>query len=116
MNNYEAMFIVNPNLSEDEKNNLLAQLGEVMVKNNGEVVNAAVWSERRKLCYPIKKIYEGIYFLINFKSAADVVAKLKKQYKLNENILRVMIVKSLEFSKIVPLIPTSVFVEREKGY
>ncbi len=93
MNNYEAMFIVNPNLGEDEKNNLWTQLNDAIIKNKGEVTTSEVWSEKRKLCYPIKKYHEGIYYLVNFKSASGAIARLKNQYKLNENVIRAMIVK-----------------------
>ena len=63
MAKYEAMVIVNPNLNEEQKKEISAHVSDVIVKNQGEVVNLTVWSERRKLAYPMKKFQEGIYYL-----------------------------------------------------
>lgn len=91
MHKYEAMFIVKPSLSEDEKKILFSQLSDVIVKNSGEVSKASIWSERKKLYFPIKKSDEGIYYLVNFSLPAEAVTKIMQAYKLNENILRVLI-------------------------
>jgi len=91
MKNYEAMFIVRPDLAEDERKTLLSQMGEAVTKNNGSVTQTSVWAERRKLSFPIKKHHEGTYYLVNFTVSPDAIAKLTHAYKLNENILRVLI-------------------------
>lgn len=93
MNNYEAMFILNPNLSEEQKKELSAQLNEAITKNQGEVISSSEWSEKRKLSYPIKKFHEGIYYLITFKINPNAIVKLKQILKLNENIIRLLITK-----------------------
>lgn len=93
MNKYEAMFIVKPDLSDADKKLLFSQISDVVVKNNGNVSQANIWSEKRKLYFSIKKYREGIYYLMNFTIAPDAIIKLKQIYKLNENILRVLITK-----------------------
>ena len=91
---YEVMFILRPNLNEEQKKELYAQLGEAITKNNGEIVNANVWSQEKKLSYPIKKFHEGIYYLIIFRADPGAIQKLKQIYKLNENIIRLLLTKS----------------------
>jgi len=93
MNKYEAMFVINVNLSEDERKTLFNQINDVIAKHNGQVLSASVWSEKRKLCFAIKKNLEGVYYLVNFRILPDAVAKINHIYKLNENILRVLITK-----------------------
>lgn len=93
MNKYEAMFIIKPDLSEDEKKTLFNQINDTVVKNNGNVSQASIWSEKRKLCFTIKKYQEGIYYLMNFSVVPQVISKIRQAYKLNENILRVLITK-----------------------
>lgn len=93
MNDYEAMFIVRPELNEEEKKELYAQLNDTITKSQGEILSSGVWSEKRKLCYPIKKAQEGIYYLVTFKIAPGAILKLKQTFRLNENIIRVLIVK-----------------------
>ncbi len=91
MNKYEAMFITKPELSEEERKTLFAQIQDAVIKNNGQVSQAAVWGERRKLIFPIKKSTEGVYYLMNFNIAPDAISKIREIYKLNENILRLLI-------------------------
>lgn len=94
MNKYEAMFIVKPELNAEEKKTLFSQIADIIVKNNGKVSDANIWSEKRKLCFPIRKHDEGSYYLVNFNLEASAITKIKYAFKLNENILRVMILKS----------------------
>ena len=93
MNKYEAMFIVKPDLSEEERKSLFGQINDVVAKNNGKVIESSVWSEKRKLIFPIKKYREGVYYLLNFSLAPLIVKEIIHTYNLNENILRVLITK-----------------------
>lgn len=93
MKKYEAMFIVKPDLADTDKKALFNQLNDSILKNGGSVTQASVWSEKRKLCFPIKKHQEGVYYLINFSVGPDAPTKLTQAYKLNENILRVLITR-----------------------
>ncbi len=93
MNKYEAMFIIKPDLSEEDRKALFAQIQEAVVKNKGEITNSAVWSERRKLTFPLKKQQEGVYYLVNFNAPSEAITKLKYAFKLNEQILRVLILR-----------------------
>jgi len=93
MNRYEAMFIVKPELSEEERKALFNQLHDAVTKNHGTVSQGAVWSEKRKLYFPIKKHHEGVYYLMNFSSPGPAIKEMNHIYGLNENILRVLISK-----------------------
>lgn len=93
MQNYEAMFIVKPELGDTDKKTLFNQINDSVLKNNGTVSQGNVWAERRKLYFSIKKYNEGVYYLMNFTISTDMITKLKGIYKLNENILRVLITR-----------------------
>jgi small subunit ribosomal protein S6 len=92
MKKYEALFIVKPDLSDDERKALFVQLGEAITKKKGVVVNAGVWGEKRKLYFPLKRYREGLYYLINFEAAPLTIDEIRHAYRLNENILRVLII------------------------
>ncbi|MBU4345725.1 MAG: 30S ribosomal protein S6 [Candidatus Omnitrophica bacterium] len=94
MRKYEAMFIIKPELSPEEKKGLFDQISDVIVKNKGNVSQAGIWSEKKKLYFSIKKCQEGVYYLVNF-SLTDpaLISELKRLYELNENILRVLITR-----------------------
>jgi len=91
MNKYEAMFIVRPDLSEEDKKALFNFIGEAVTKHEGMISNSAVWAERRKLFFPIKKQLEGVYYLLNFTLPPKAVKDITHAYGLNENILRVLV-------------------------
>lgn len=94
MNKYEAMFIVKPDLSEEQRKGLFAQISDAVAKNNGKVIDGSVWSEKRKLFFPLKKYREGVYYLMNFSLDPLMVQEIRHAYKLNENILRVLITRA----------------------
>jgi len=91
MNKYEAMLIIKPDLSEEEKKNLLSQITDAVTKYQGKVIDSAIWAERRKLYFPIKRQHDGTYYLVNFSAPPLSIKDLRNAYRLNENILRVLI-------------------------
>jgi small subunit ribosomal protein S6 len=93
MNKYEAMFIIKPDSPDADKKALFSQIAEAITKNSGNLSAANIWSEKRKLYFSIKKHREGVYYLVNFTAPAEAIEKIRHVYKLNENILRVLITR-----------------------
>jgi small subunit ribosomal protein S6 len=91
MHKYEGMFIFKPDLTEDQRKALVAQVGEVISKNGGKMGIMDIWSERRKMTFRIKKLDEGVYYLARFELPPEAIGKVKYAFKLNESILRVMV-------------------------
>lgn len=93
MTSYEAMLIFKPNLKEDQQKALLTELENVLKGEQAKVGNTQLFG-KRQLAYEINKCKEGLYYLMNFSTQMGApVSKLKQAAKLNENILRVLIVK-----------------------
>ena len=90
MNKYEAMVIVKPDLSDEDKKALFKQIDDAIIKHEGQISQSGVWAERRKLCFPINKFGEAIYYLAAFTAPSLAVKEIRHTYKLNENILRVL--------------------------
>ncbi|MFA4888353.1 MAG: 30S ribosomal protein S6 [Candidatus Omnitrophota bacterium] len=93
MHKYEAVVIVKPDLTEEEKKSLFAQIHDMIIKHKGEIISGAVWQERRKLTFPIKKCLEGIYYLVSFSSDPLAVKDIRQAFSLNEAILRTLFTK-----------------------
>jgi small subunit ribosomal protein S6 len=93
MNKYEAMFIVKSGLPEEERKNLFNQVGDAITKRDGTVLSGAVWAEKKKLLFRIKKQLDGLYYLVIFNAPGSAVQDINQAYKLNENILRVLITR-----------------------
>jgi small subunit ribosomal protein S6 len=91
MRKYEAMFIIKPDLSEEERKALFNQISDAITKTDGSVLQSSIWLEKRKLFFPMKKYREATYYLLNFTLNPDAVSKIRHAYSLNENILRVLI-------------------------
>ncbi len=100
MNKYEAMFIIKPDLKEEEKQAVTKAIKDQVTRHQGVVVADQMWAERRRLAFDIfpsgggMRYREGMYYLVNFESAPSVITTLKAQYGLNENILRFLILRA----------------------
>jgi len=88
--NYELVYVVKPNSDEEVREAILNKVKEV-VATDGEIVKVDTWGTK-KLAYPIAKFTEGFYVLVNFKSAVDVPKEIDRNLKINENVIRHMIV------------------------
>ena len=92
MNNYEGIFIVKPDLSEEDVKNAYKVIGECITKNSGSVKKEEGWG-KKALAYPVKKFKEGYYYKIDFSAPPSSITKLEAAYKLDPVILRVMITR-----------------------
>ena len=90
MKNYELVYVVRPNAEDEVKEAVLIKKQEV-ISANGEVEKVDTWGNR-KLAYQIAKFSEGFYVLVNFKASADLPKELDRNLKINENVIRHMIV------------------------
>ena len=91
MNSYEVLYIVKPDMEEEARAALISKFSELVTNIGGEVENIDEWGSR-KLAYAINYITEGYYVLMNFKAKSDFPAELDRLMRINENIMRNMIV------------------------
>lgn len=89
---YELMVIFTPELEEEVLEKEVKKIKESITSKDGEISKVDNWG-KRKLSYEIKKKKEGIYVIINFTLPSSEVLNFKNILKLNENILRFMIIK-----------------------
>ena len=92
MNNYEGIFIIKHELSEEDVKKVFASVSESVIKSGGAVKKEENWG-KRQLIYPIKKAKEGYYYKLDFTAPSQAITILEGIYKLNPEILRVMITK-----------------------
>lgn len=90
---YELMLILDAHLPKEEKEAIVKGVNEVVIKSEGKVINTQVWFEKQKFTFEIKKKTEGTYYLINFTSEKPAVAKIKAHLRLNEKVLRSLILE-----------------------
>ena len=88
--NYEAIYILNPALTEEQTAAMVAKFKGV-VEANGTVTEVDEWGKRR-LAYPINDLMEGYYVLMTFTAAAAIPAELDRIFRITEGVMRSMIV------------------------
>ena len=89
---YEATYIVDPNLAEENHNALVEKMAETVRERGGEVIDVKNMG-RRRMTHEIASKLEGIYICMRFDSTAEVEAELTRQLKLAEEVLRGLIIR-----------------------
>jgi small subunit ribosomal protein S6 len=92
MKTYEVMFIVVPNIPDEEIDRINGQLEAVVKGMQGEVVSVEKIG-KRKLAYRVGKFEEGYYVLFNIKATGDVVKEFERRLKVTDSVLRYISVR-----------------------
>ncbi|TAD99505.1 MAG: 30S ribosomal protein S6 [Bacteroidetes bacterium] len=86
--NYEAVFILNPILSDAQVKETVDKFKEVVTSHsNGDLYHEENWG-LRKLAYPIQHKSTGYYILFEFKAQTTVVNVLETAFKRDERVMR----------------------------
>ena len=86
---YECMYILNPNLSEEE-NAAIVEKFKALVEANGTLDEMEEMG-KRKLAYEINYISEGYYVLVKFTSGPDFPAEFDRVLGITDGVMRSMI-------------------------
>jgi len=89
---YEMMFILNPELGEEEIEAALDRLQNIIHQGGGEITNLDKWGKRR-LAYEVRKFREGFYVLLNFRSPSAIAAEVERVVKISDNIIRYLLIR-----------------------
>ncbi len=92
MNKYEVLYIVSPDLSDEERNAVIEKFKTYIESNGGSISGVDNWG-LKTLAYPIKFKKEGHYVLMNYTASANTSIAMGKLMLINEGILRHIIVK-----------------------
>jgi len=90
---YEALYIVHPELQDEEVTTITEKYKEVVEGQGGEVDSVNRW-EKRRLAYQVKGQREGIYILMTFKGEQSPVVELDRVFKISEDVMRHLIVRT----------------------
>ena len=94
MRHYETMYIVDPDISDEDIDGVVEKYKKVVTDAGGVVTEAGKWEKgRRQLAYEINKKREGIYILMLFEAEADVPKELDRIFKINDEIMRHLIIR-----------------------
>ena len=92
MRSYELIFIVHPEVDEDDFTAVVERVTGLVERNSGEVTEVNIWGLRR-LAYPIQDQWEGQYVLMQLGLEPQGVAGLERDLVLVEQIIRHLTVR-----------------------
>ncbi len=91
MRSYETTFVMTPTLDTEGFQAELEKVKELIGSHGGSITAEKEWG-RRRLAYPIQGHAEGIYHILRFDGEPDCLPELDRWYKLNENVLRAIVI------------------------
>ena len=86
---YECMYILNPNLTEDETTALVEKF-KALVEQHATLDEMELMG-KRKLAYEINYLSEGYYVLVKFSCAPDFPAELDRILGITDGVIRSLI-------------------------
>lgn len=92
MNKYELMYILLPNLSEDDIKNKNSSLQKIITDKGGKITGVNEWG-LRDLAYEIKKQTQGYYVVVNFTADNKILDDFNAKVKLDPQVLRYLITR-----------------------
>lgn len=90
--------VLGPDQAKTDQEKLLAKIKAEVEKFDGKVEKQDEWG-KRELSYPIRRAKEGVFFLLRLALPPESMAGLEKKIKIEEEILRYLLVKSEEVKK-----------------
>lgn len=95
MRAYEAMYVLRPDLSEEQIAQDVERFNRLIQEQGGEVEQVNRWGKRR-LAYEVKKFREGYYVLLHFRGHPEAARELERVFRISEDVIRYLIVRRPE--------------------
>ena len=92
MRKYETIFIVNPDLNEDDRKDLIEKVKAIIDSHQGETLKVDEWGIR-KLAYEVKKMSKGHYVLLHYLGGSPVLKELERNLRLMDDVLKYQTVR-----------------------
>ncbi len=89
---YEELFIVRPDLPEEEIDQLIEQLTTLIAGQGGNVDKSDKWGVR-KLAYRVQKRTEGFYVLLQFVAKPETVKELERRLRVSDEVMKFLTVR-----------------------
>jgi small subunit ribosomal protein S6 len=86
------MVIVDPDVDDAQISEAIGKLKKIITDDGGEVEKVDEWG-RRTMAYEINNKKEGYYAIIHFKGSVELPDRLRREIRLNPQIMRGMIVR-----------------------
>ncbi len=95
---YEVMFIVRPDVADEEVDKLIESFSGT-VKTGGGVVKSAEKMGLRKLAYMVRRFNDGNFILLTIEAGGPVVLELERRLRVTEPVIKFITVRMDEEEK-----------------
>ena len=95
---YELMFIVRPDMVEEEQDKLISTLETAVTSSGGQVKSMEKMGKRR-LAYMVRRFHDGMYILLTFEGGGGLVHELERRLRVTEPVIKFLSVRIDEEQK-----------------
>ncbi len=92
MRHYETLYLLTPDLAEEEYKAETAKFIDIIQKNKGDLIKTEEWG-KRSLAYDVKKFDKGFYVLLDYCGDGALVSEIERNFKLDERVLKYQTLK-----------------------
>jgi small subunit ribosomal protein S6 len=115
MRHYEIIYIINPNESDDEFNEIVEKFNNLIVNQKGIIIKTQKWGKQR-LAYTVKKFNNGFYVLVDFCANPGVTTELERNLNLDDRIIKYQTVKLADKADPQELIEKEKDAQKEAAF
>src|SRR5438034_8774914 len=84
---YELMFIVRPDMTEEDQDKLVSTL-ETAVASSGGKVKTFEKMGKRRLAYTVRRFHDGLFMLLTFEGSGGLVHELERRLRVSEPVIK----------------------------
>jgi len=95
---YELMFIVRPDMPEEDQDKLISTL-ESAVTSSGGTMKSVEKMGKRRLAYMVRRFHEGIYILLTVEGSGGLMHELERRLRVTEPVIKFLTVRIDEEQK-----------------
>ncbi len=102
MRRYETIFIVTPDLSDEERTPLFERIKDLIPKHDGFLFMVDEWGSK-KLAYEIKKKARGYYVRLDYCGTGILIDEIERLFRIDDRVLKYMTVlleKDVDIEKL----------------
>ncbi|HLB86370.1 MAG TPA: 30S ribosomal protein S6 [Terriglobales bacterium] len=95
---YELMFIVRPDMTEEDQDKLISTLESAVASSSGNAKSVEKMGKRR-LAYVVRGFREGIYVLLTVEGGGELIHELERRLRVTEPVIKFLTVRIDEEQK-----------------
>ncbi|MFX3618591.1 MAG: 30S ribosomal protein S6 [Sporolactobacillus sp.] len=94
MRKYEVMYILRPDMEEDQEKAVKEKLAAILTDNGAEI-NEVKEMGKRRLAYEINDFTTGVYTVLYITGGSEAINEFDRLSKINDDVIRFMTIKDV---------------------